>query len=82
MKKYIKFTLLAAIMAVAGYGGYASQKADTMSELMLANVEALANSGESVPNTYCCAPYNIVCYYVLGGGNVMGLKLYKPCNYW
>lgn len=80
MKNIVKFAFIAVFTAVAGYGVYVSQKPDTMSELMLANVEALASDSESGSNTYCCAPYNIVCYKVLGGGNVMGLKLYKPCN--
>lgn len=41
MKKYLKFAIVAAFAAIAGYGAYASPKADTMSDLMLANVEAL-----------------------------------------
>ncbi len=43
MKKIIKIAFVAAFAAVAGYGVYTSQKTDsTMSELMTANVEALA----------------------------------------
>ena len=41
MKKVIRIAFVAAI---AGYGVYTNQKTDNvMSELMLANVEALAN---------------------------------------
>jgi hypothetical protein len=43
MKKFLKFAFVAILVAVAGYGVYASQKSDTVSDLMLANVEALAN---------------------------------------
>lgn len=51
MKKYLKFAFVAAFAAIAGYSAYASQKADTMSDLMLANVEALArNEGSLCPN--------------------------------
>ena len=46
MKKFLKFAFVAIFVAVAAYGVYASQKFETMSELALANVEALAR-GES-----------------------------------
>ena len=42
MKKIAKATLVAVVAVVAGYGIYSNQKADNMSDLMLANVEALA----------------------------------------
>lgn len=45
MKKFMKVAFVAIFAAIAGYGVYTSQKADVMSELVLANVEALA-SGE------------------------------------
>ena len=38
----MKIAFVAAFAAIAGYGVYANQKVDTMSDLMLANVEALA----------------------------------------
>ena len=44
MKKFVKIAFVAAFAAIAGYGVYANQKVDTMSDLMLANVEALAHS--------------------------------------
>ena len=47
MKKIMKIAFVATFAAVAGYGVYTSQKVDTMTDLMLANVEALAG-GESV----------------------------------
>ena len=43
----MKIAFVAAFAAIAGYGVYANQKVDTMSDLMLANVEALASSGET-----------------------------------
>lgn len=44
IKKLLKIMLVAVFVAVAGYGVYTSQKTNNiMSELMLANVEALAN---------------------------------------
>lgn len=45
MKKFLKYVFAAIFAVVTGYGVYTSQKADVMSELVLANVEALA-SGE------------------------------------
>lgn len=52
MKKYLKFAFVAAVATIAGYGAYASQKTDAMSEFALANVEALANPEQ--PNTDDC----------------------------
>ena len=47
MKKKIFAILIVAVVAVvAGYNVYQSQKGEMMSGLMLANVEALASSGE------------------------------------
>lgn len=45
MKKLVKITVVVAFALIAGYGVYANQKTDAMSDLALANVEALA-SGE------------------------------------
>ena len=42
MKKFMKVAFVAIFAVTAGYGVYSSQKADVMSELALANVEALA----------------------------------------
>ncbi len=44
MKKVIKLAFVAAFVAVAGYGVYANQTSNAMSDLALANVEALARS--------------------------------------
>jgi hypothetical protein len=62
MKKFLKYAFVAALVTVAGYGVYASQKSNAMSDLMLANVEALAryevnpdcpNGCTSSLNSYC-----------------------------
>ena len=79
MKKVVKLAFVAAFVAVAGYGVYANQTSDAMSDLALANVDALAQGESGGGGSYCCAPYSIVCYYVLGGGVVYGLKLPLPC---
>lgn len=42
MKKMIKIAFVAAFAAIAGYGVYANQKSEVLSDLTLANVEALA----------------------------------------
>ena len=42
MKKFMKIAFVAAFVAVAGYGVYASQKSDVMSDLALANVHKKA----------------------------------------
>lgn len=52
MKKFVRIVFVAAFAAIAGYGVYANQKVDTMSDLMLANVEVLAG-GEGGGNRDC-----------------------------
>ncbi len=42
MKKIMKITLVAAFITIAGYGVYTNQKSESMSDLALSNVEALA----------------------------------------
>lgn len=52
MKKLFKVTFVAAFAAIAGYGVYANQKSDVMSDLVLANIEALATPEQ--PSTSGC----------------------------
>ena len=47
MKKMIKIAFVAAFVAIAGYGVYTNQKSETLSDLTLANVEALAGGDAS-----------------------------------
>ncbi len=42
MNKIFKITLVAAVAAVAGYGVYANQKTEGVSDLVLDDVEAIA----------------------------------------
>ncbi len=49
-KKIMKAAFVAVFAAVAGYGVYMNQRTEAMSDLMLANVEALAG-GESDYNS-------------------------------
>ena len=46
-KNILKVTVVAAFALVAGFNVYNSQKSDVMSELALANVEALADDDEN-----------------------------------
>ena len=52
-RNIIRVALLAVFAFVAGYGVYTSQKETSMSDLAMANVEALA-SGESGGNHITC----------------------------
>lgn len=51
-KKIIKATFVAAFVFVAGYVAYTSQQKTDMSDLTMANIEALASgeSGSKCPN--------------------------------
>ncbi len=67
MKKYIIRTAFVAVFALmAGYSVYTSQQEKTMSDLALANVEALA-SGESGTNTTWSCKGNVNKCYVQCG---------------
>ena len=62
MKKFMKIAFVAVFVAVAGYGVYASQKSDVMSDLALANVEALAWN-EIIVGEPCVYIPNCPCLY-------------------
>ncbi|KXT50006.1 MULTISPECIES: NVEALA domain-containing protein [Bacteroides] len=62
MKKFMKIAFVAAFAAIAGYGVYANQKVDTMSDLMLANVEALARYEVNPDCPNGCTSGNTGCY--------------------
>ena len=67
-KNILKATLVAAFGLIAGFNVYNSQKSDVMSELALANVEALADDAESV--TVECPGGTDECARVLVGNTV------------
>ena len=46
-KKILKVTLVAAFALIAGFNVYNAQQSDVMSDLALANVEALAGGDAS-----------------------------------
>lgn len=56
MRKFVKMAFVAAFAAVAGYGVYTSQKTSVISDLVLADVEAVAGCEVSASggNTGAC----------------------------
>ena len=54
-KHFVKIAFVAVFAAIAGYGVYTSQKTETLSDLAMANVEALAQ-GEGGTVTIPCTP--------------------------
>lgn len=68
MKKMIKIAFVAAFAAITGYGIYANQKVNAMSDLVLANVEALASGESSQPCEEVCYPHSgWQCTRITGG---------------
>lgn len=67
MKKMIKIAFVAAFAAIAGYGVYANQKTDAMSDLLLANVEALADDEMNIEDLInnCVWQESSYCYYLV-----------------
>ena len=74
MKKIMRVAFVAAFAAIAGYGIYTNQKVDTMSDLMLANVEALASGegGSSDCDTYSTPDDRCTCI-ISYAGEVQGI---------
>ena len=54
-RNIIRVALLAVFAFVAGYSVYTSQKETAMSDLAMANVEALAGGGEVIVGPWYCA---------------------------
>lgn len=62
-KKILKAAFVATFAMIAGYGVYNSQKDVVLSDVALANVEALASgeSGKSDCEVYCASDPNYTC---------------------
>lgn len=73
MKKFVKIGFVAVFAAIAGYGVYTSQKTEGMSDLALANVEALADGewGEC----FNCRWADDNCWFCTPSGDRLGC----PC---
>ena len=72
MKKKLKTLLVVAVAAVAGYNVYASHVECEYSDVILANVEALAE-GEVYPSecsVYCQPDDRYTCIIIYSGDNV------------
>ena len=69
-KKILKATIVASFALIAGMNVYNAQKSDVMSDLALANVEALAG-GES-GGVHCCPDPGDSC--TLSSGDVLDGK--------
>ena len=62
-KNMMKVALVAAVAAMAGYGVYAHQTKEMMSDVMLENVEALATGESSDGNCRTNEDYTAICNY-------------------
>lgn len=73
-KHFIKIAFVAVFATIAGYGVYTSQKSETLSDLALANVEALANSewGQG----FNCRWYDSGYWLCLPSGGGLGCPCY------
>lgn len=78
-KNILKATLVVAFALIAGMNVYNAQQSDVMSDLALANVEALASGESSTTNRYqtmgYCAPLANVCKIRENKNKE------NPCNY-
>lgn len=53
-KKYVKATLVAVVALVGGINVFKAQKSESMSDIALANVEALAETEKSKYSVFPC----------------------------
>ena len=67
---FLKIALVAAVVATAGYGVYENQRQDMMSEVILENVESLANNEGSSGDCdfYCKSNWKYTCIITFGDG--------------
>jgi hypothetical protein len=86
-KKLMKATFIAAIAMMTGVNVFNAQKSEQLSDIVLANVEALADKSEidnggSGNKIYCCGNYG-TCMVVYDAKfeqyEVGGLKFSTPC---
>lgn len=80
MKKVIKLAFVAAFVAVAGYGVYTNQTSDAMSDLALANVEALARY-ELPEVEITCGSNGGACWAIFGDCWVTAGAHYPDCYF-
>lgn len=80
MKKFLKIAFVAAFAAIAGYGVYASHKSDTMSDLALANIEALARY-ELPEVEIVCDNNGGACWAISGDCYVSWVLRYDDCTF-
>lgn len=83
----MKATFIAAIVMMTGINVFNAQKSEPLSDIVLANVEALADKSEidnggGSNKIYCCGNYGtcmVVVDMELNPYEVVGLKLPAPC---
>lgn len=73
-KNILKLAFASAFALMAGYGVYASQQEVEMSDLAMANVEALASGEVDIP--YICQGNIKACYDDYYNQFYWGIKLY------
>ena len=81
-KKFLTAAFAVAIMTVAGFNVYMNQAKSEMSELALANVEALAGYENATGtlddcNKLCVTDYNSHCHITYPGTDIEGIT----CHY-
>ena len=80
MKKFTKIAFVAIFVAIAGYGVYSNQKNDFISDLALANIEALARY-ELPEVEITCDDYGGTCWTTSGDCYVSWFIYYDDCKF-
>ncbi len=75
---FFKATLFAALVMFAGYNVYSSQKSENMSDLALANVEALANDEGPTRPVFC---FNYIVETDINDPKVFGAMDCDNCDF-
>lgn len=79
MKKFMRIAFVAAFAAIAGYGVYTNLKTDVMSDLALANVEALARN--EVDQIKCNQAMGGTCVLINNTPEVQLIRMYSARDF-
>jgi len=82
-KKLLGMMIVAAIAIFASYNIYISRDSVKLSDLVLANVDALAQQGESGDSKIYCCGNSGTCMKIFdanGSYEIAGIKFTSPCQ--
>jgi hypothetical protein len=78
-KTFFAALVVAVVTAVAGYNMSQGQDDVQLTDLQMANIEALADVAPLPNPVYWCCGNVGDCFKIVGGGTVRGIRLLSDC---